>query len=401
VLKFTINGKSVNANELGNALMEAAAKKVGDQLHERLSSIRHPITGEFPTVLVAGNSLQSLSVRVEGSAELLDIVKTRFNPEDLNRMTLVECKKPPKAFLSFAWENHALAERVAKELQANGIDTWWAEWSLRAGDSLRQKIEEGLGECTHFIVLLTPESIHKPWVNQEMDAGLVRKLESQVRFIALRSRLFAADLPLLLKGLLSPSIDDFDSGIKQLIHDIHEISRKPDLGEIPSNAKHPQTGYSPAATAIARVFSEDTETGTYGDPQYATEELTKRTGLSEEDVSDGLHELRSFVDARYDRVFANGQLFAEFDKYFKEWNPADDALILAADMVNDPDFPGEPQTIAGRYGWLPRRLNPAIEYLKGRRLIRCLDAIGTYPWATALITKIDETRRFVKSRLGS
>jgi hypothetical protein len=93
----------------------------------------------------------------------------------------------PKVSLSFAFEDQALAGRIARTLQSNGIDTWWAEWCLGPGDSIRQRIDEGLGNCTYFVVLLTPASVAKPWVAAEMDAGLVAKL-SKGQFIALRSR---------------------------------------------------------------------------------------------------------------------------------------------------------------------------------------------------------------------
>lgn len=88
-----------------------------------------------------------------------------------------------------------LAQRIAETLQGNGVQTWWAEWEIGAGDSLRQKIDAGLSDCTHFIVLLTPRSIVKPWVNQEMDAGLVLKIQARCRFITLRHMLPAEALP--------------------------------------------------------------------------------------------------------------------------------------------------------------------------------------------------------------
>jgi hypothetical protein len=37
----------------------------------------------------------------------------------------------PNAFLSFAWEDHETAKATAEALQANGIETWWAEWEIR------------------------------------------------------------------------------------------------------------------------------------------------------------------------------------------------------------------------------------------------------------------------------
>ncbi|HXA25798.1 MAG TPA: toll/interleukin-1 receptor domain-containing protein [Acetobacteraceae bacterium] len=215
-MSFTLNGKPILPNEIGDTLMKAAVVSVANQMRERLSSIRHPDTGEFPTVVVIGDSLEILSCRVEGSPELLALIKARFSGEELEAMTLVEKtpEGPPRAFLSYAWDDRPLAQKIAEGLQSNGIETWWAEWEIQAGDSLVQKINEGLESCTHFIVLLTPNSISRPWVNQEMDAGLIRKIRAQSKFIALRYNLPATSLPQLLSGMLSPEVDAVASDLR-------------------------------------------------------------------------------------------------------------------------------------------------------------------------------------------
>lgn len=125
----------------------------------------------------------------------------------------------PKVFLSFTFDDQPLAKRIAHTLQANGIDTWWAEWCIAPGESIRQRIEEGLGSCTHFLVLLTPASVTKPWVAAEMDAGLVAKLSRGTKFIALRSGLSPSQMPPLLQGLLSPDVDPNSLDLTQLIND--------------------------------------------------------------------------------------------------------------------------------------------------------------------------------------
>jgi hypothetical protein len=111
-----------------------------------------------------------------------------------------------------------------------------------------------------------------------------------------------------------------------------------------------------------------------------------------------LHELRSFVADEHWDVRAEDELFVEFDEYFMPWKPADDALLLATDLLNDPVFPIEPPVIAERYGWTARRLNPAIHYLQGRKLADVHTALGMGKWAAFQIEKNDATRRFVKSR---
>lgn len=404
MISISINGRKVSSGDIGNEfekqLKRAVFAKVSDELHDRIGSIRHPATGEFATVVVLGDSLEDLSLRVEGSPELITIVKSRMSEEDLRfiRFQEQEGSKVPKAFLSFAWEDKVIAQKIAEGLMANGIDTWWAEWEIGAGDSLRRRIDSGLGECTHFIVLLTSTSIQKPWVNEEMDAGFVRKVGEKSRFIPLRHELSPSDLPPLLSGLLSPEIDADCTQLPQLVNDIHEVSRKPPLGPAPAVVNEPRTGYSAAATAIAKVFVTESKNGEFADPQYDHTALAEATGLSEEDLTDGLYELRHYFNNSSWHILVQHSLFSEFDKFWQPWNPAEDALTLAADLVNDPETPVSGQEIAVRYGWEPRRLNPAISYLMERKLIDVSAGIGSTPFVTYRVMKSDATRRFVRSR---
>ena len=313
-----------------------------------------------------------------------------------------------EVFLSYTSDDTELARRIAETLMAAGINTWWDKWCIYSGDSLRQKIDEGLGDCTHFLVLLTPQSINKPWVNAEMDAALVRKLDDQCKFLPVRHDLPVSALPPLLKALFSPTVTT-DEEIKQLINDICGVSRKPPLGAPPeavAEARQVATGYSPAATAIARLFVERSKHGLGGDPLFRVGELAQETDLSIEDTRDAIDELSDFVEMSDRRaeisrqyVSAKETCFAEFDRHWKPWNPAEDALQLAADLVNDPEFPSAPGEVAERYDWKPRRLNPAISYLLEQGLIHDLRITNPSPYAVAGISGNDQTRRFVKDKM--
>lgn len=404
MIKLEFNGKPFNPRTFEETIMKAAMEAAAEQLRERIGSIRHPETGEFPTIVVSGMSLSDMKLRVEGSPELLALVKQRtgFGSEEEGGEAGKDNTAAPKAFLSYAWEDRELAKQIATAMQANGIDTWWAEWCMSAGDSLRQKIDAGLDDCTHFVVLLTPVSLSKPWINQEMDAGLMLKLQQQVKFIPLRHQLSAEQLPPLLRGMLSPSVDDPTHDIGQVINDIHGISKKPPLGKVPTAIRETEstsTEYSAAATAIAKLFVESTRYARKFDPMRSIEQLATQTGLSEEDVKDAIHEMGELVTASPHRpVYPEDELFVMFDHFWMGWNPRADAVTLASDMLNDGTFPTEPVEIGKRYHWEARRLNPAMAYLVNRKLVRALKAMNGGPWLVVHIQKTDDTRRFVKSR---
>ena len=262
MIKLLLNGKPFNPKTFEEQLMRAAMEAAATEIHERVSAIRHPETGEFPTVVVEGSSLSDLSLRIEGSPELLQLVNERLGTTSSEDCILNEPAKkvPPKVFLSWGWEDRAIAESVAQRLMSKGIDTWWSEWCINAGDSLRQKIDEGLADCTHFVVLMTPTSINKPWVKEEMDAGFTLMLsEKKVQFIGLRYGLQVTQLPPMLRGRVSPAVHGLEDELTGLINDIHGVSKKPALGAVPValvQADGQETGYSSAATAVARLFCE-------------------------------------------------------------------------------------------------------------------------------------------------
>ncbi|PZM08099.1 molecular chaperone Tir [Rhizobium tubonense] len=400
-MSLTYNGRPFNAADFAKDIEDAALEQVKEHFFERISSIRDPGTGEFPTVQVLGDRLDDIRLSVEGSPSLIEIVKCRMSDEEIRATTFTSSLQlaDPTAFLSYAKEDGALAQQIAEALMAKGINVWWDQWEMGAGASLRQRIDEGLGGCTHFIVLITPISITKPWVNHEIDAGLMLRIHGQAAFIPLRSNFPATLLPPLMSGLMSPeiSISAFEKSIENLANDIHGLSRRPSVGPRPATAEMPAIGYSKTATAIAKIFVELTKTALFGDPQMDTEEISIAVGASVEDVEDALHELRDLVTVSFDRVLPKTGLYATFDSYFKDWSPDKDALRIAADLINDPSMPHLAEDVASRYGWHARRLNPALAYLLSRQLIVDYQVLAN-DWLCFRVVKTDSTRRFVRSR---
>ncbi|WP_331375444.1 toll/interleukin-1 receptor domain-containing protein [Sinorhizobium chiapasense] len=400
-MALTYKGRPFNASTFAKDIETAAVEQMKEQLWQRFASIRHPETGEFPTVLVLGNTIEDLHLKIEGTQSLLDHVKEQMDRDDREATIFMATDQTlkPKAFLSYSFDDGDIARRIANSLMEHGIDVWWAEWEMKAGDSLRQRIDEGLAGCTHFIVLLTPGSQKKPWVNQEMDAGLVKRIAGQARFVALRHELPASQLPALLSGMMSPEItnENFDESIRDLVNDIHGISRKPPLGKAPATTQLPTTSHSKTATAIAEIFVRETKTALFGDPQKETDELAAVIGVSVEDIEDALYELGDMVTVTLNRVLPKTTLYTAFDGFFKDWSPEKDALRLAADLVNDPSMPHNTEEVAARYSWDVRRMNPALAYLMERKLIIDYRTLAN-DWYSFRVVATDHTRRFVKSR---
>jgi hypothetical protein len=81
MIEFEAGGKSIDAKGMIAALEAAAIQSFKDQIHERIGAIRNPATGEFPTVVVDGTSVDSLQLFIEGSEATLAVVRQCLSPE--------------------------------------------------------------------------------------------------------------------------------------------------------------------------------------------------------------------------------------------------------------------------------------------------------------------------------
>jgi hypothetical protein len=85
----------------------------------------------------------------------------------------------PKIFLSHTTgdkRDYHLAHQLAASLQERGAQVWIAPDSIPGGESWQEHIISGvLKECSHFLVILSSESIHSDWVLKEIDIAIQRR----------------------------------------------------------------------------------------------------------------------------------------------------------------------------------------------------------------------------------
>ena len=90
-------------------------------------------------------------------------------------------------FISHASEDKTeVAAPLANALRRGGVKVWLDRQELRIGDSLREKIDEGLSESRFGIVILSPHFFQKGWPKRELN-GLMA-LEEGVNLIEFRVR---------------------------------------------------------------------------------------------------------------------------------------------------------------------------------------------------------------------
>lgn len=77
-------------------------------------------------------------------------------------------------FICHASEDKAdVVEPLARALQERQLSVWYDRWVLTIGDSLREKIDEGLRSCRFGVVIISQAFFNKQWPQREIE-GLVQ-----------------------------------------------------------------------------------------------------------------------------------------------------------------------------------------------------------------------------------
>lgn len=82
-------------------------------------------------------------------------------------------------FLCHASEDKPFVDDLCAFLDAQDVAVWYDRREINVGDSIVERIGQGLGAASHVVIVLSQSSVRKPWVLKEMSSTLMRQLESR------------------------------------------------------------------------------------------------------------------------------------------------------------------------------------------------------------------------------
>ena len=74
----------------------------------------------------------------------------------------------PSVFISYAQQDQATAECLTADLVKRGIKTWFDQQEILVGDSISERIREGIRSADYLLVLLSTHSRKSAWVEREI-----------------------------------------------------------------------------------------------------------------------------------------------------------------------------------------------------------------------------------------
>jgi uncharacterized membrane protein len=125
-------------------------------------------------------------------------------------------RKSRVAFLSHSSHDKSFIRQLASDLTQNGIKVWLDEQRIKVGESIPEKISQGLAESDHFLIAVSKNSVDSDWVKKELNSALVNEVQRRAVHI----------LPLKLDGAQMPAAihdkkyADFSSSYKAGLNEL-------------------------------------------------------------------------------------------------------------------------------------------------------------------------------------
>jgi restriction endonuclease Mrr len=130
-----------------------------------------------------------------------------------------------RVFLSYAYDDRALAQSISDALARAGVRTTNQIRQVSSGEDLTARLRETIRASDVVVVLLSQAAAASPRVNTEIEFGLARDLDR--RGAELIPVLAApTDLPPALRNRAVVDLtEDFTAGVRQLVEQIQATSR--------------------------------------------------------------------------------------------------------------------------------------------------------------------------------
>lgn len=130
-----------------------------------------------------------------------------------------------KVFISHSSVDKPFAKMLCMDLEANGYIPWLDEWDIKVGESIPEKISNGLQEADFIIVILSDNSVSSKWVEREWQTQYWNEIENG-RINVLPILLKECKIPELLRTKKYADFrSDFNTGLRDLLAALEALPR--------------------------------------------------------------------------------------------------------------------------------------------------------------------------------
>ena len=145
----------------------------------------------------------------------LEFVKSRLQ----EIIKEIESDMLKSIFLCHSSADKPIVRSIAQKLTIRGAQVWLDEAEILVGDSILEKIQDGINCSDYLGVVLSKKSVESIWVKKEVEAALTHEIETgEIKVIPILIE--KCDIPLFLKSkkyadMTSP--ERYEEGIENIV----------------------------------------------------------------------------------------------------------------------------------------------------------------------------------------
>ena len=113
-----------------------------------------------------------------------------------------------QVFVSHATADKWVAKVICEKIETTGALTFRDDRDIDGGDNIPEKIRQQIIRSREMVVLLTPESVDRPWVSHEVGAAWGRR--SNYRIVIILDHVGTDRIPKLIESKKAIKINDID-----------------------------------------------------------------------------------------------------------------------------------------------------------------------------------------------
>ena len=217
-----------------------------------------------------------------------------------------------KVFISYSRKDGELVDKIVEEMEKAGLDVWLDREAIRAGNTWKVQIVEGIESCLAFVLMLSPNSAVSKYVRTEIDLAQ----ETEHPFLPLMLEpvsVIPREIRFQLAGqqFIDLKMLGFEKAVKQLIETLKEH-----IKEISATVEHTTRQ---AELVIQGIKLEDITEEKKGQLLDFLAQLTNsdRSQLQLANLAPG--SVHAFVDMPAHSAYKLKTLALNRDKRFKEF----------------------------------------------------------------------------------
>ncbi|MBV9788426.1 MAG: toll/interleukin-1 receptor domain-containing protein [Chloroflexi bacterium] len=177
-------------------------------------------------ILILGASLYLIQNNIDGALRLYqaafkyaqdmgDTFRAETIREELTRLGNIMKRN---IFISYNHQDRDFVERLANDLRSTGLPVWWDQWEIKVGDSIIQKVSDGISDSAYLLAVLSPHSIRSQWVQREISSALMNQLSIEKNIVILPLLIADCEIPVLLREIKWADFrKTYEIGLKSLL----------------------------------------------------------------------------------------------------------------------------------------------------------------------------------------